>query len=105
MPNEPAKAKTKVIKNVASLRGMSLPQIIMNNGWSKYIPNEASLTKHRGLLFSVIEYGLSSIIIIFSQNIIINILLNGARSKAIKLRSTQKNQSVSYGIPYKYSLR
>ncbi len=47
MPNEPAKAKTKVIKNVASLRGMSLSQIIMNNGWSKYIPNEASPTRRR----------------------------------------------------------
>ncbi len=37
--------KTKVIKNVASLRGMGLLQIIMNNGWSKYIPNEASPTR------------------------------------------------------------
>ena len=50
MPNEPAKAKTKAIKNVASLRGMSLSQIIMNNGWSKYIPNEASPTRRRNLL-------------------------------------------------------
>lgn len=50
MPNEPAKAKTKVIKNVAPLRGMSLSQIIMNNGWSKYIPNEASPTRRRNPL-------------------------------------------------------
>ena len=50
MPNEPAKAKTKVIKDVASLRGMSLSQIIMNNGWSNYISNEASPTRHRNLL-------------------------------------------------------
>ena len=50
MPNEPAQAKTKVIKNVASLRGMSLSQIIMNNGWSKYIPNEASPTRRRNPL-------------------------------------------------------
>ncbi len=50
MPNEPAKAKTKVIKNVASLRGMSLSQIIMDNGWSKYIPNETSPTRRRNPL-------------------------------------------------------
>ncbi len=50
MPNEPAKTKTKVIKNVASLRGMSLSQIIMNNEWSKYIPNEVSPTRRRNPL-------------------------------------------------------
>ena len=65
---EPAAAKVKAIRNVASLRGMSLSQIIMNNGWSKYIPNEAPPTRRRNLLvFLMSDFSSPSILIIFFE--------------------------------------